>query len=257
LFSQDPLGLVVAHRGLATSEAENTLEAFAAALDVGADAVEFDVRLTGDGVPIVMHDAAVDRTTDGHGVARSMSLEEIKGLRIATADGSGAEVPTLGETLAALSGRAMIAVEIKNVLGDPDFDLDQALVEATHRALEREAFVGPVLIASFNPASIARSREIAPEVPTALLTIEGFDPRAGLAAALSSAHPWLLPVATEVFSAGSTFLAEAHAAGVRIGAWTVDEPQSAVELMRWGVDAVVTNDAGAIVRARREAFGLA
>src|SRR5439155_13477763 len=105
LFSQDPLALVVAHRGLATSEAENTLEAFAAALDVGADAVEFDVRLTGDGVPIVMHDAAVDRTTDGHGVARSMSLEEIKGLRIATANGSGAEVPTLGETLAALSGR--------------------------------------------------------------------------------------------------------------------------------------------------------
>jgi glycerophosphoryl diester phosphodiesterase len=83
---------VVAHRGDPSEAApENTLAAFGSALDAGADAVEFDVRLTADGVPVVIHDAAVDRTTEGTGIVRSMTVAEVKRLRIA----GGHEIPTL------------------------------------------------------------------------------------------------------------------------------------------------------------------
>src|SRR2546428_12568771 len=122
-FSQGgSLPWVMAHRGASVAEAENTLAAFEAALAAGAEAIEFDVRLTSDGVPVVMHDARVDRTTDGHGVVRTMTIADIKRLRIATSDGGRAEVPTLVEALSLLTGRATVDIEIKNVPGEPDFD---------------------------------------------------------------------------------------------------------------------------------------
>jgi glycerophosphoryl diester phosphodiesterase len=75
--------LVVAHRGASIEAPENTIEAFERAVDAGADAVEFDVRITADGSAVVMHDPDVDRTTDGQGRCRDMTLAEVKALRIA------------------------------------------------------------------------------------------------------------------------------------------------------------------------------
>ncbi|MBI3648367.1 MAG: glycerophosphodiester phosphodiesterase [Actinobacteria bacterium] len=253
-FSQE-MPLVVAHRGASAVEAENTLEAFEAALAAGADAVEFDVRLTADGVPVVIHDPEVDRTTDGSGVVRAMSLAELKRLRIRTAAGGSAEVPSLVETLALLSGRATVDIEIKNIPGEPDFDAGgEPVVEATLRAVEEVGFVGTVLVSSFNPSSIARSRALAPGVPTGLLTIDGIGAPAALAAARDAAHPWVLPAAESVLSAGEGFLREARTAGMRVGTWIVDRPEPALRLMRWGIDAVATNDPATIARARRELF---
>jgi glycerophosphoryl diester phosphodiesterase len=85
-FSQ---GVVVAHRGDSTHVAENTVEAFESAIELGAEAVEFDVRMTSDGVAVVMHDADVARTTDGSGLVRSMTLERVRRLRIELAGGGG------------------------------------------------------------------------------------------------------------------------------------------------------------------------
>jgi glycerophosphoryl diester phosphodiesterase len=248
--------LVVAHRGDSAHEAENTLPAFDAAIAARADVVELDVRMTADGVAVVMHDPDVSRTTDGSGLVRDLALADIKELGIRTAGGGRTEVPTLEEALVCLSGRAAVDVEIKNVPGEPDFDPSRELaVEAALRELESVAFVGLALISSFNPLSIARARELAPHVPTGLLTTQDVEAGVAIAFAHEQGHPWVLPFTGALLAADASVAAEAHALGMRIGTWITDDPGVAVELMRRGIDAVATNDPGAIVAARAEAFG--
>ena len=96
--------IVVAHRGASVEQPENTIEAFEAAIEAGADAVEFDVRLTADGVPVVMHDPDVSRTTGGAGLVSEITVAEIRKLGI----------PTLEEALACLAGRVAADIELKN-----------------------------------------------------------------------------------------------------------------------------------------------
>jgi glycerophosphoryl diester phosphodiesterase len=248
--------VIVAHRGASVEEAENTLAAFELAVAVGADAVEFDVRMTADGHAVVMHDPDVDRTTDGTGLVRSMTLAQIGRLRIRTADGGAAGIPTLREALQTLSGRAAADIEIKNIPGEPDFDPARELaVEAVHEALEAVSFVGEVIVSSFNPLSLTASRAIASEVDTGLLTDHSVDGEVGLRFAHDQGFRWLLPYAGKVREAGAAFPEAVHAAGIRLGTWITDEPSDAVALLRSGVDAVATNDPRAIVAARSQAFG--
>jgi glycerophosphoryl diester phosphodiesterase len=254
-FSQDASRLIVAHRGASVERPENTLAAFERAIKLGAHAVEFDVRITADGEAVVIHDAGVDRTTDGSGLVRDMTLAEIQALRITDADGGSLRVPTLRETLAALSGRAAVDVEIKNIPGEPDFDPERELaVEALLRVLDDVAFVGPVIVSSFDPLSIARSRALRPEVPTGLLTEYGVDADAALTYASAQGHPWVLPYAGKVREAGPGFPSAVHREGMLLGTWLTNDPAEAVALFASGVDAVATNDPRRIVAACAEAF---
>ena len=172
--------MVVAHRGASVEQPENTIEAFEAAIDAGADAVEFDVRMTADGHAIVMHDPDVSRTTDGTGLVSEMTLDEIRKLG----------VPTVEEALTCLSGRAAADIEIKNLPGEPGFTPDrEAAVEATLEALDAIGFTGRVIVSSFNPASIAHSRALRPDVPTGLLTEYEVDAEDALAASHIAGPP--------------------------------------------------------------------
>jgi glycerophosphoryl diester phosphodiesterase len=242
----------VAHRGASAQEAENSLPAFEAAIAAGADVVEFDVRMTADDVAVVMHDPEVDRTTDGRGLVRDLTLAEIKRLRIR---GRGeAEVPTLGEVLRCCSGRIGVDVEIKNIPGEPDFDPGrEAAVEATIRALYDASFAGMVILSSFNPFSLAHARASAPEVPTGLLTDPSVEARVALAYAHGEGHPWVLPFVDQVRESAAAIVTDAHEMGMRLGTWITDDPQLAVALLRDGIDAVATNDPATVVRARAEA----
>jgi glycerophosphoryl diester phosphodiesterase len=256
-FSQGVAPLVVAHRGASAVEAENTLPAFERAISAGADVVEFDVRITADGGAVVMHDPDVSRTTDGHGLVRDLTLAQIKRLRVRTRDGGVTEVPTLEETIRLCSGRIAVDVEIKNIPGEPDFDADgEPGVEATLRALDAVAFSGMVLVSSFNPFSIARSRSLSPGVPTGLLTAQDVEARAAAAYAHAEGHPWVLPFLGQVSEAGPSLAEDVHTFGMLLGTWITDDPVVAVGLMRAGVDAVATNDPATVVAARADA-GLA
>ena len=253
-FSQEAFPWVVAHRGASVSEPENTIRAFEAAIEAGADAVEFDVRVTADGHAVVIHDADVSRTTDGTGLVRQMTLSKLKGLRIEGARARTERIPTLAETLECLSGRAAADVEIKNIPGEPDFDADRELAaEAAAGAVS--AFDGYVLFSSFNPSAIGRVRQIDPGAITGLLVAPGADPLAALEFAAEMGHVWVLPEAGAIVAAGAAYVAQAHASGLRVGTWVVDDVDRAVSLMRAGVDAVATNDPGSVVRARMQEFG--
>jgi glycerophosphoryl diester phosphodiesterase len=254
-FSQAVSRLIVAHRGASAELPENTVAAFDRAVEVGAPAVEFDVRMTADGRAVVMHDADVDRTTNGSGLVRDLTLDDVRSLRIEGADGSTHAVPTLHDALASLSGRAAVDVEIKNIPGEPDFDPErQAAVEALHAALDDVAFVGPVIVSSFNPLAIAASRALRPEVPTGLLTEYSVDTPAALAYASAEGHPWVLPFVGKVREAGEAFPRAVHEDGLLLGTWLTDDPAEAVAMFRSGVDAVATNDPRAVLAACAEAF---
>ena len=243
-FGGDAFPAVVGHRGASSTHPENTLSSFEAALALGAHIIELDVRLSADGVPVVMHDADVSRTTDGRGLVRDLTVEEISRLNAGTPE-RPAKVPTLSDVLALVSGRGAVALEIKNIPGEPGYDAErETIVEAALAEVDRVAFDGAVLVLSFNPRSIAAARRIAPGMPTGFLTTRAVEPRDALAHALEAGHDFVLPGTWALIPAGEAFVREAHAAGVRVGTWTVDDPETVRMLFDWGIDAVASNDPG-------------
>jgi glycerophosphoryl diester phosphodiesterase len=241
-FDDDAFPIVVAHRGASSTHPENTVPAFEAALELGAPVVELDVRLTADGHAVVMHDADVSRTTDGDGLVHRMTLEDVRRLR-AGDDEHAVGVPTLAEVLELVSGRGGVAIEIKNLPGDPGYVPDgEPSVAAVLAELRRVGFDGPVLVLSFNPRSIAAARTDPSGVLTGLLTTDAIAPDDGLAFAAEQGHDFLLPGSRGLLRAGLDVVERARAAGVRLGTWTVDQAETFGRLIDAGLDAVATND---------------
>ena len=141
---------VVAHRGGASLGPENTLLCIERAIEVGVDAVEVDVRLTADGHAVLMHDAGVERTTNGKGLVASMTLDEILALRIVD-DGVSIDerVPLLSEALSLVAGRCGVLIEVK--------DDDARGVEAVVLSVVQECGAeGWVAVQSFSDSVLER-----------------------------------------------------------------------------------------------------
>jgi glycerophosphoryl diester phosphodiesterase len=249
----DKRNLVVAHRGASSAEPENTVAAFEAAIRAGADAIELDVRLTRDGIPVILHDPDVSSTTDGAGLVHTLGLDEVKRLD-ASGDRPGhLGIPTLAEALEAIApaGRVGVDLEIKNIPGEPAFDSpEEGVLRATLEALQETGFPGPVLISSFNWITIERSKELAPEVATGFLSVGAVDPRAALVYARQHGHDFVLPQSAALLEAGERFVEDAHAEGIRVGTWTVDDQGDLAKLFGWGVDAIASNDPTLAVAVR-------
>ena len=241
-FPPDFFPAIVAHRGASSTMPENTLASFEEAVRLGAQIVEFDVRLSRDGVAVVMHDPGVARTTDGTGAVHELASIELAALNAGSPD-APERVPTLADVLDLLSGRAGVAIEIKNLPDEPGFQAErETLVDVTHAEIDRGGFDGPILLISFNPRSIAASRSIAPAVPTGFLSTELVPPRDALAHARQEGHEMVLPAVTSLLAAGDAFVEDAHAAGLRVGTWTVDDADRVRALVARGVDAIASND---------------
>lgn len=243
---------MVAHRGASAREPENTLAAFEAAVREGADVIELDVRLTADGVPVILHDPDVSATTDGNGYVHEMTLGQIKGLNAAGRGPTRHEIPTLAEALDSMRGRGLaIDLEIKNMPGEPAFDSPrEAVLEASLAALAASGLEGSALVSSFNWLTIERSRELAPDIPTGFLSIGAVDAWAALVYARQAGHDFVLPQTNAVTAAGEALVEEAHQAGVRVGTWVADDEELLATLFGWGVDAVASNDPALAVAVR-------
>ena len=154
--------MAIAHRGASAYAPENTLAAFGQALRLGCHAVEFDVRLSRDRVPVVIHDATVDRTTNGRGAVRNMSVAELQRLDAGAWFGpqfAGARVPTLDEALAAVAAPARCAIELKEVVEPAELIA----------ALERSGTAERAVITSFEPGLVAPVRRACRDVAVGLL----------------------------------------------------------------------------------------
>ncbi|HEV3473779.1 MAG TPA: glycerophosphodiester phosphodiesterase family protein [Actinomycetota bacterium] len=247
----------MAHRGASAQQPENTIAAFEAAARAGADAIELDVRLTADGVPVVLHDPDVSVTTDGLGHVHELTIEQIKQLDAASGRAARHEVPTLAEALNA-AGRLGVSVdlEIKNLPGEPAFDSPrEAVLEATLDALRQAELSVPVLITSFNWLTIERSRQLAPEIPTGFLSIAAVDAWAALVYVRQRGHGFVLPQTPALLAAGEEFVRQAHAEGIRVGTWVADDEDVLATLFEWEVDAVAANDPAHAVAVRDRVLG--
>ncbi len=153
--------LIIAHRGFPRLFPENTIPAITGAFDVGADAVEFDVRLSKDSVPVLMHDATVDRTTDGTGEVNSLTLAQLQALNACwrfRRSVPPCPVPTLESALAAARGRGRLVIELK----DP---FPYSLVGRVLADLRHQGMVDQVLLTSFNYDMVKAIRALAPGIP--------------------------------------------------------------------------------------------
>jgi glycerophosphoryl diester phosphodiesterase len=244
--------LVVAHRGASAREPENTLVAFESAIRAGADVVELDVRLTADGIPVILHDADVSSTTDGTGLVHELTLGQLKRLDAGREEGTRHEIPTLAEALEVIAaGGAAANLEIKNLPGEPAFDSPrESVLEAALEAVASTGFDRPLLVSSFNWLTIERSKAVAPEIPTGFLTVAAIDPRASLVYARAHGHDFVLPQTPALAAVGRAFVEDAQADRVRVGTWVADDEDLLAELFRWGVDAVATNDPELAVAVR-------
>ena len=237
-----------AHRGDSAHAPENTLESFRRAVEAGADGLELDVHMTRDGRVVVIHDDNLDRTTDGTGRVRSKTLAEIKqldaGYRFAGDGaypyrGEGLQVLTLDEVFSEFPGLA-VNVEIKE---------DQPGVEEAVLRVIREAGAEErTLVASQRHAVIRRFREVSGnEISTSAsgreIRIFFLLSRLRLENLLQPAYDALqVPVSYRgVAVVSPRFTEAAHSRGVRVDAWTVDEPEEMRRLLDKGVDVVMTN----------------
>ncbi len=228
---------VIGHRGAAAYAPENTLAGLREARRRGCRWVEIDVRLTRDGVPVLMHDPALDRTTSGRG-----KLDTHDATSVARLDAGGwfAESfrneppPRLEEALDLLRELGLkVNLEIKPTTGSPRAKADA--IGRTLRADRRHREVVRV-ISSFSEEILEGLRESLPEIPRGLLLRrpEGDWPTAVRRLRCASVHLWHGMVAPEV-------IATARREGVKVLAFTVNSPERARELFSLGVDAVITD----------------
>ena len=227
---------VIGHRGAAASAPENTLAGIARAHAVGCRWVEFDVKLSFDNVPVLMHDDRLDRTTDGEGFLAEQSAAELKrldaGAWFAPAF-RGEPIPSLAEAVALLARLGMGAnVEVKPCPG-------RELETGRRVALELRR-IWPrghgLLLSSFSPAGLEAVRAVAPELPRGLLVAAAPPewPQTARRLGCVTLNPRNEPLRPET-------VAEAHALGLAVAVYTVNDSGRAALLRAWGVDAVITD----------------
>jgi glycerophosphoryl diester phosphodiesterase len=229
--------LNIAHRGASAAAPPNTLAAFEKAIELGADGIEFDVQLSNDGIPVIIHDFAVDATTDGSGQVADLTLAQLRQLDAgSTFDPAfaGEHIPTLEEVLQCVGGRLLLNIELKTTSWR-DNGLEQAVVAQ----VKQHSLGSRVLLSSFNPFSLRRAKKIAPHIPAGLLTAPNLPlplRRAWLAflAPHEARHPQYKMV-------DEHYVAWAQRRGYRVNVWTVNEPDEMRRLIGLGVDGIITD----------------
>ncbi|WP_227394805.1 glycerophosphodiester phosphodiesterase [Jeotgalibacillus aurantiacus] len=165
--------VAVAHRGAASYAPENTMAAFQKGLEFGADFLEADVHMSKDGELIIMHDESVDRTTNGSGLIRDLTLEQIKELEAGShfhPDFFGEPVMTLDELLEAFYGKIGLVIEIKHPSLYPG--IDEKVVELLSQYPSTES----IIVQSFDIDTMKRIHELDPDLQIAVLMKASFVP---------------------------------------------------------------------------------
>jgi len=229
---------VVAHRGDSGNYPENTLLAFRKAIEIGVEMIEFDVHLTADDALMLIHDPTVDRTTDGAGRVRDLSLAEIKRLDTGVgehAQFAGERIPTLQEALAEIPASVRLNVHLK---ADDDARETRARETRATKAIQaiRDAGRGQSAFIASDTDTVKRVREIAPKLETCSLTRpSGVDyVEESLQLGCRILQPGHNGVSPDLVTA-------AHRHGMEVNVFYADDEAEMKRLIEMGVDGILTN----------------
>ncbi|HET6210136.1 MAG TPA: glycerophosphodiester phosphodiesterase family protein [Jatrophihabitans sp.] len=220
-----------AHRGFAPDGAENTMGAFQAAIGLGFDHLETDVRVTSDGVAVLFHDPVLDRLTNHTGPLRRLSWRQLSQARVL----GGEPIPRLTDLLASF-GDAFVNLDLK---------VDEA-IGPTLDAIRQTGAAGRVRLATFSHSRLLTARGAAgPTVASALSPAEVAALLAGRTGRLPLGHPGGLaaqvPAQLGRFGLTERLLRQAHRHGIEVHAWTVNDSAQLRWLLELGVDAIITD----------------
>ena len=251
--------LIIAHRGASAHAPENTLAAFRAAIDAGADGIEFDVQLASDGVPVVIHDFDLKRTASRNERVCDLTSSQLATLDVgswfnikhptrAKAEFAAETVPTLAQVLELLRGfTGIIYLELK--CDETNF---KPLVAAVCGLIRSSPMLPRMIVKSFRLAAIPEVRHLLPEVQTAAL----FEPSI---MTILRRRKYIIAIARE-FGAHQISLhrslatpylcALAAKAQMPVTVWTVDHPKWLALCKKRGIGALITNDPSRMLRAR-------
>jgi glycerophosphoryl diester phosphodiesterase len=246
---------VIGHRGASAEAPENTLPSFLRAIEQGVDAIELDVHVTADDVPVVLHDPTVTRTTSGAGAIAAMSWRTVRELDAGarfTPDGGatypyrerGVRIPSVEEVLGAIPRDLPTIIEVKALHAQ----------WALRRVLERFKAAGRCIVASFETGSLgafseppftcgASRREVVELMARTLVGMAS--PRARYRAICPPTEYYGLPVPMGLILRGARRL------GAPVHVWTVDAGTKARRLWRQGVNGIISNAPRLILEERR------
>lgn len=227
---------IISHRGAAALAPENTLAAMRLAFDQGVDFVEADLQLTADGVPVLMHDPTLDRTTNGSGAVSAHTLADIQALDAGSwfsAAFAGEPVPTLEaflDELAPTTSRALI--ELKGEWGDDE-------IHAAAEMLRSRYLVDRIAFESFEVENLERLGTLAPEFARVMLTREWTQQTIDTAATL---HVSAIGARHKLFAARPQLIAEARQLGIGTMVYTLNSEKTWKKAHGHGVDLIITDD---------------
>ena len=228
--------LVCAHRGRSGVYPENTMAAFEAAIEVGADFIELDVRSTADGEIVCLHDATVDRTTDGSGEVADMTRAEVRALdagRWIGDEHAGEPVPPLREVLEQIAPRLVVHIEIKQ----------RGIAETVVEVIREADALRRVTVISFDHDDVRRAKAAEPSLACGLITSGAEDAsteeeRALIASALECGASFLSCSHRKLTA---MLVRECHLVGLLVMAWTMDDPEDIRRMIEMRADALVSN----------------
>lgn len=224
---------VTAHRGFSKVAPENTMPAFQAAMDCGADYIELDLQLTADDQLVVIHDDKLDRTTNGKGLVERYTYEQLKTLSAGSWFGSDGEfddveIPLFSDVLELTGKDIMLNIEIKKS-GDPKKTAEKAV-----ELIEEYDIVNSCYVTSFSYPALKKVKQLNPKIKTAFI--------ANLATATSYAQlPYIDAVSMNYLFVNQSVVNSAHHHGKRIFVWTVDRQSEMQKMMALGVDNIITD----------------
>ena len=229
--------LVISHAACGGHAPENTLLGVRTAIELGAEAIEIDVQASADGVPVLMHDLTVGRTTGGQGAVADLTLDQLRAL-----DAGGEPVPTLAEALDITKGNVLLVMEIKQ----------PGIEGQVSRVVSRAKAVGDVMCWSFSRKALEGMRAADPRVPCALLVASQ---SLGDWPAMRERSLSIGAQGVSVFFPGidDRISEDCRRSGLALYSWTPDQPEQIAKLIAQGVDGICSNYPDRVVAALAKA----
>lgn len=235
---------IISHRGANKQAPQNTMPAFEKSLEIGVDGFENDVHLTKDGIPVVCHNYTIDETSNGMGKIASMTLEELRSYDFGSYfhdNFKGTKIPTLEEFLTLCE---TADIEIMNIELKTPENGEKDIVKKTIDAVKAHGLFDKLLISSFSPDLLVECKAVDPECKTGFL----YSPNEKIAFekmvfgyvdfAKKIGADYLHPHYSMV---NKRYVSKLHENGIRVNVWTVDKSETALRMLKCGVDGIITN----------------